>query len=117
MSFPYRSHPCSECPWRCDTEPGQFSAKRYVALAGTSGTRGNETPLGAPMFGCHKSSDGKEQACAGWLAAVGYEHLTVRLAVIQGDLPSEALRPGEDWPPLFESYKDMAEAMGRKEGY
>ncbi len=57
--------------------------------------------------------EGEERACAGWLAVVGREHLGVRLAVITGRLPAEALDPGPGWPELFSDYRQMATAQGR----
>jgi hypothetical protein len=110
--FPHRRYPCSACPFRRDTGPGQFPACRYEALRDTAGTPGAEAPLGAPLFACHKSPEGREEACAGWLAVAGYEHIGIRLAVIRGDLPAAALAPGDSWPELFESYAEMAEAQG-----
>ena len=59
------------------------------------------------MFACHKSAEGKEIACAGWLATVGYVcNLTVRVNVAWGRL--EMPVRDESWPPLFESYDEMA---------
>jgi len=66
------------------------------------------------MFACHKSPEGREEACAGWLATVGGEHLGVRLAVIQGRLPAEALSPGDNWPELFPDYASMAKAQAAR---
>lgn len=110
MSVPHRHFPCAECPWRVDTEPGQFPACRYEALRGTTGAPGCEAGLRSPLFACHKSAEGREEACAGWLAAVGTEHLGVRLAVASGRLPAESLSPGVGWPALHASYEEMAEA-------
>lgn len=104
--------PCDECPWRRDTLPGKFPACRYDALRETSGRRGAEAPLGAPMFACHKSPEGEERACAGWLAVVGAEHLSVRLAVVMGRLDPSALCAGEGWPLLFDNYDEMAATQG-----
>jgi hypothetical protein len=109
---PHRRRPCAECPWRRDTEPGQFHAERYDALACTTGAPGKEAPIGAPIFACHKSPEGREEACAGWLAAVGGEHLGVRYAVVTGALPGSVLNPGEGWPELFDSYDEMADTQG-----
>lgn len=99
--------PCPQCPWRRDTPAGKFSAERYEALSETSGTRGAEAGLDAPMFACHMTDEGAERACAGWLAVVGYEHLGVRLALLRGRLDPAVLRPAPDWPPLFGSYEEM----------
>ena len=73
--------------------------------------------LSAPMFGCHKSPEGREYACAGWLAVAGADHLGVRLAVAMRTLPGEALSPGADWPELYGSYEEMRAAnSGRQKG-
>lgn len=111
----HRKTPCEECPFRKDTEPGQFPDDRYEALRSTRGAPGDEAPMDAPLFACHKSQDGKDLACAGWLAVCGYDHLGIRIAVLNGRLPPRVLRPGDPWPELFESYDEMAEAQGRSE--
>ncbi len=110
--LPHRRYPCAECPFRRDTPPGQFPACRYEALRETAGERGAEAGLSAPMFACHKSPEGREEACAGWLAVCGIEHLGVRMAVLASRLEPEDLRPGKNWPALFASYAEMAAAQG-----
>jgi hypothetical protein len=87
-----------------DDEPR--SKTRKVALA----ERNPPASLDASLFACHKSPEGREEACAGWLATVGIEHLGVRVAVATGQLPAEALAPGENWPDLHETYDEMVEA-------
>jgi hypothetical protein len=110
--LPYMQRPCAECPWRVDQPAGRFDACRYDALRETSGRPGAEAHLGAPIFACHKSQEGSDRACAGWLATVGCEHIGIRMAVVTGRLPAEALSPGDDWPELYRSYEDMAEVNG-----
>lgn len=113
--LPHRAFPCRECPWRRDTPGGQFPACRYEQLANTSGIPGAEARLDAPLFACHKTVEGREQACAGWLAVAGREHLGVRLAVAMGRLPAATLDPAEDWPNLFDSYTEMAATQAAPE--
>jgi hypothetical protein len=108
-----RDKPCAQCPWRADIPTGQFPAERYTELAATSGGRGDEAAMDAPLFGCHKASQEHPMPCAGWLAAIGYFSLHVRLLVANGEIPASALQPGEDWPPLYRSYDEMAEAQGQ----
>lgn len=104
--------PCANCPWRRDSPPGEFPAARYEALAATAGTPGREAPLGAPIFACHKSGDGKEIACAGWLAVVGLYHLGMRVDAAIGRLDPVAFTPGVDWPALYSSYSELAAVNG-----
>lgn len=109
--LPRAKRPCGECPFRRDVAPGKFPACRYDALRETAGQPGQEAPLGAPLFACHLSQDGKERACAGWLAVAGYEHIGVRFAIITGRLDPAALAPDDGWPALWDSYAEMAEHM------
>lgn len=112
-NLPHAVRPCSECPWRLDQPAGRFPACRYDALRDTSaGPRGESAPLGAPLFACHKTAEGREIACAGWLAVEGHRHVGVRLAVATGRLDPATLEPAPDWPPLHGSYAALAAANG-----
>lgn len=112
--FPRVHRPCSECPWRADAEPGRFPACRYEALTATAGAPGAEVGFEAPIFACHKTPDGGERACAGWLAVVGYDHLGVRFAIMTGRLDPAALKAGDGWPELYPSYAALAAANGHE---
>jgi hypothetical protein len=81
-------------------------------MAGTVGEPGHEVPLGGPLWACHTTTEGRDQVCASWLARTGLDHLTVRLALAAGQLPPEALQPGADWPPLYDSFEDLCAANG-----
>ncbi|SIH35862.1 Uncharacterised protein [Mycobacteroides abscessus subsp. abscessus] len=63
------------------------------------------------MFACHKSAEGQEQACAGWLAVSGVYHLGVRVAVASGRLDAGVLAAGPDWPELFSNYDDVMQSQ------
>jgi len=94
---------CDECPWRKNAAPGRFAPERYVALAGTS-----KQGFGA-IFTCHKTDDGNEHACVGWLMVDGPENLVVRFAIAKGDIDFKNLRSRGE---LYDSYGEMAEANG-----
>lgn len=106
-----RTRPCPECPWVRSTAPGQFSRERYDALAATSGMPGDEAPIGSGLFACHMTVEGSEVPCAGWLASVGYESIPVRLLLATGRIPASVMDAAPDWPELFGSYEEMANAM------
>lgn len=107
------AQPCAECPWRLDQPVGRFGPERYELLRVTvADENGGSAPLGAPLFACHKTVEGREISCAGWLAVEGHGHVRVRLAVVQGHLDPDALHPGEGWPALYPSFDAMAEANG-----
>src|SRR5258708_6856427 len=112
--LPRRSFPCSECPWKRGTRPGQFTAARYAQIRASAGTP-TAADLSAGMFGCHKGEPGTDAdlACAGWLAVEGHKHLLVRIAVLTSRLEPGDLAPDSGWPALWDSYDQMAENMGR----
>lgn len=97
--------PCDECPYRVDAEPGRFERERWDALRSSSANaRGMGPEFGGVLFACHKTPEGGERACAGWLAVEGINHPQVRLEVLRGALPASTLQPGEGWPDLHPNY-------------
>ncbi len=64
--------------------------------------------MNSPMFACHKTSEGRDRACAGWLAVEGGGHIGIRLAVLTGRLDAAALRPDAGWPALHDSIRAAA---------
>lgn len=121
-AFPRRAYPCNECPIRADNADNpnsKFPATRWEALSVTvrDPETGWEPGVNEILFGCHKGEPGTDAdlACAGWLAQFGGDHLAVRLAVATGRLPVAALRSGENWPPLHETWTDVVEAQTEEE--
>lgn len=101
--------PCPSCPWRVDQtaeDIPNFSLELAENLERTC-----HQDFGAPIFACHQSREGEEFACAGWLAVYGYDSIAVRMMVIAGRIPAEALQPGEDWPELEPSFEDVIEKL------
>lgn len=104
--------PCNECPWRKDVPVGRFSPARYAALERTCQQRM------APVFACHKTKEGNDRACVGYLLRDGENNLRVRLWQIRsrhGDAaPHEQVSPETLSSPtkLYDSFYEMAEANG-----
>jgi hypothetical protein len=106
----YRRRPCGRCPWRRDTDLGEFSDTDFAKLAAANGRPGAEAPMDAPMMACHRDQPGTRHAlrlCAGWLAVVGPVHLAVRLHVLAERLPAEALTAPPGWPALYADLADL----------
>lgn len=107
--------PCPSCPWRVDQDASvipNFSLELAENLAATSPDGGLGPDYGAPLFACHQSQGpGEEVVCAGWLATVGNAHPNVRIGVVNGSIPVEALTPGEDWPELHETFAEVIEKL------
>jgi hypothetical protein len=108
-SLPYLRIPCEECPWLVDAVPGRFPEERWLAMRATCDTGSGSAPPDAPLFACHKTRQGAEYVCAGWLAREGSGHVGIRIAVLRGRLPAEALSPSEGWPPLHPDLFSAAE--------
>jgi len=96
----YARKPCDECPWRMDVAPGKFSPDRFIALAPCS------YDMGQTVFACHKSPEGREFACAGFLLMSGAHNFRVRMAMHAFDVSSSY--------PMFPTYRAMAIANGVK---
>ena len=96
--------PCSECPWRKDVAPGRFPPERYIALRRTA-----QQGFGNPIFACHKTTEGRDNACVGFLLVEGDQNFQVRMAVITGRLDYGKLKSPY---PLYESYAELAAANG-----
>ena len=109
--------PCPSCPWRRDQDGSAIPFYDHAKAEGLAATspdeRGYGPDYGAPMFACHQSTNEREFACAGWLAAVGAAHPNVRLNVSLGHLEPEALEPGEDWPELHATFQEVIEKLRR----
>ncbi len=107
--------PCSSCPWRVDQDASaipNFNLDLAESLASTCpDERGYSPDFGSPQFACHQSRMGSEVVCAGWLATNGGAHVQVRMQVIAGQIPVEALSPGEDWPPLHAEFAEVIEKL------
>jgi len=95
----YARKPCPECPWRRDVEPGRFTAERFRALAHTA------YDMSMHIFACHKSPEGREFACAGFLLRSSAHNMSVRLARQNFE---DVISP---WP-LYTSYRELAVANG-----
>jgi hypothetical protein len=60
---------------------------------------------GLSVMQCHKSSDAKPRACAGFLSVVGYDSVGVRLGVMIGAVRAEDV--GKPIPGLYGSMREM----------
>ncbi|MGH3737608.1 MAG: DUF6283 family protein [Micromonosporaceae bacterium] len=112
----HRRHPCAECPWRTDVDLSNFSDADFAKLAANNGLPGHEATVDTPMMACHRDHAGTahpRRLCAGWLAVVGRDHLSVRLKVLAGKLPDDVLDAGPDWPRL---YSDLDEMLDHRPG-
>jgi hypothetical protein len=97
---------CISCPWVKTNTARDIPNFRMELAEDLSRCQSGE--LGAPIFACHLSRPGAEIPCAGWVAAHGRESIAIRLMVLQGKLPLEALSPQ---PELHASYDEVMEKL------
>lgn len=95
--------PCTECPWRTDVEAGRFPPERYERLAATA------HDCSWSIFACHKSTEGNDVVCAGFLARGAEHNLAIRMALAHGEIDPIDRSGGFD---LFADYRAMAVANG-----
>jgi hypothetical protein len=96
--------PCAECPWRCDVPVGTWPAERFENLSFTCRDDGRA------VMACHKSVEGEDLFCVGFVVAVGCgESIGLRLAAAQGRL--DPRQYGSD-VPLYIDFDHMLTANG-----
>lgn len=95
--------PCPNCPWRLDAPIGEFAVERYRALATCA------EDLSRVIFQCHKTGDGDDVTCAGFLAAGATHNLAIRFAYMDGRLAPGDYSGGVELHP---NYRSMAIAQG-----
>ena len=114
---PHRTQPCRQCPWRRDADLTAFTDADMAKLANANGSTGAEADTSAPAMSCHLDQPDTTQPmrlCAGWLAVVGRHHLAIRMAMLAGKLPPEAVTPSADWPPLHPSLEELLDERARQ---
>jgi hypothetical protein len=87
----------ANCPWRLDVAPGEFTVERYIALAPCAYDQS------LVIFQCHKSTDEKPVACAGFLSRGANHNLAVRMAYSTGRLTFKDRSGGLALHPHFRS--------------
>ncbi len=98
--------PCDECPWRRDVAVGRFTARRFESLVPTA------EDMGQVLFACHKSQEGKDAACAGFLLRGARHNYLVRMAIATGRYDPSTV--SEEGCELYESFTEMALANGAR---
>lgn len=99
----YRRQPCGGCPWRID-QTGTFPAEAFAHSAETA------YDMARTKFACHESGAGKPATCAGFLLRGAAHNLSVRLAVMRGEIDLDQVTDGGH--ELHDSYREMAIANG-----
>jgi hypothetical protein len=98
---------CDECPWRKDVPPGRFPPARFERLRSTV-----EQGIDKPLFACHKTREGREVVCVGYLLCpASRDNFRVRLALWREEFdPAKLVAAG----PLFRTYGAMERANRRR---
>jgi len=99
----YRFKPCTECPWRTDVDTGRFPPERFAELAGTA------YDMAMHQFACHKTPEGHEKGCAGFVLRGSDHNLGARLACRDGRLDRGKVSSPY---PLYGDFRAMAIANG-----
>ncbi|GLY43012.1 hypothetical protein Amsp01_090350 [Amycolatopsis sp. NBRC 101858] len=114
----YRTLPCRQCPWRRDADLTFFTDTDMAKLANANGTSGDEAAPNSPAMSCHIDQPDTAhpmRLCAGWLAVVGRNHLGIRMALLAGNLPPDAVTPAAGWPTLHTSLDDLLAERARQQ--
>lgn len=108
---PPAPRPCQSCPYRRDVPSGVWDTTEYAKLPAYDYPTG-EQPLS--LFQCHQTDANSDRArmCAGWAGCHGEELLSLRLAVVTGQISPATYTAATDYQspvPLFASGAEAAE--------
>ena len=104
--------PCGSCPWRRSNPtdgtaiPGFSLTKMRHDLSRTVG----DGDAFRPIMACHRSREGGDHTCVGYIAREGWSNLAVRLAAIDGRIPINDIDQGCEGLDLFGSFGEMLAA-------
>jgi hypothetical protein len=116
MSKLFATKPCKHCPWKRSSKAGgedipnfDIELMRGLAITAPPERRehGDKDDF-RKIFACHDSREGKECACAGYVARDGRFNLSLRLLAIQS---STNLRPIIEESEKYELYDNFHEML------
>jgi Family of unknown function (DUF6283) len=102
---------CENCPWRVDAPRGYWDPQHFVDIWQRCQDDGVSVML------CHKSGKAnalpaakyKDIPCQGWIRAMGFEAIGVRILVMQDRVTLEEVED-RDGPKLFPTFTAMMRA-------
>lgn len=108
MSSNCADKPCPTCPWRKSSATGggeipNFSIELMRKLANTVPPQGSDISWPRRIFACHSSKEGREYACAGYVAQEGATNVNLMMLGIDVDKIKENCA-GID---LYENFHQM----------
>lgn len=111
--------PCKTCPWRRSSKVGgedipRFDISLMRGLASTVPPRGSDEDGFYQIMACHGSSERNRKSCIGYVAAVGYSNIHVRLLASRGELDLPAI---DAETKNIELYKDFYTMLDDYEAY
>jgi hypothetical protein len=96
--------PCRTCPWRVEQHADEIPGFVLDLAEGLVSTTSDQ--LGAPVFACHQSKNGREVVCTGWLWRYGWNSIAVRLAMLRREMTPDDLEP-DPTIELHETYEQV----------
>lgn len=102
-----KRRPCKSCPWIVSNTPDtipNYDPEKAACLARSCRDDGTS------VMACHKSREGAEFPCAGFIAQVGVDSIGVRLGVTFGQIRLDDYEPGPE--PLHPDFEAMHRAQG-----
>lgn len=104
--------PCPNCPWRKSTLAGGaeipgFEIERMRNLQNTVPPRGSDKDGFRKIMACHKSTDDRTFACAGYAIQAGDSNLNFRLLAMENNIDMGKLRGSVKPDELYDNFYEM----------
>lgn len=119
MSSSCADKPCPTCPWRKSSAKGggeipNFSIELMRQLANTVAPQGSDVTWPRKVFACHSSKEGREYACAGYVAQEGATNVNLMMLGIDVDQIKSNCSGIDLYENFHEMLADYESALGNE---
>lgn len=119
MSSSCADKPCPTCPWRKASATGggeipNFSIELMRQLANTVAPQGSDISWPRRVFACHSSKEGREYACAGYVAQEGATNVNLMMLGIDVHQIKENCSGIDLYENFHEMLADYEGALGNQ---
>ncbi len=98
MSKCRKTRPCGNCPWRVGSDTATIPGFGVPLMQNLARTCVGD---GIALMACHKSTEGDDVVCAGFVLSVGMDSIALRIAASRGTIDPQRFEANGELHPDF----------------